>query len=77
MVLCERLMARLREVEHPVGKTSVTVTVSLGLATHTADAPFQSASDLIAAADGCVYAAKRVGRDQLVVHQAHRLGQTG
>ena len=77
IVLCERLMSHLREASHAAGAASITVTVSLGLATHAAAAPFQGVPELIAAADECAYAAKRGGRDRLVVHAFPRLAHTG
>jgi PleD family two-component response regulator len=42
------------------------VTASLGLATLDSSAGFKRVSDMIEAADRCVYAAKRAGRDRLV-----------
>jgi PleD family two-component response regulator len=40
----------------------------LGLATHHPGAPFQTVSRLLAAADISGYAAKRSGRDRLVIY---------
>jgi diguanylate cyclase (GGDEF)-like protein len=77
VVLCERLMKRLRDVSHAIGTDSLKVTASLGLATHHSQAPFAGVADLLAAADRCVYAAKRAGRDRLVVHEDSRLAPTG
>jgi PleD family two-component response regulator len=48
----------------------VTVTASVGLATHTPKTPFQRASHLIKAADRSVCAAKKSGRDRLVRHNS-------
>ena len=42
------------------------MTASLGLATLDGGSKFQRVSDLLEAADRCVYAAKRAGRDRLV-----------
>jgi diguanylate cyclase (GGDEF)-like protein len=64
--VCERLIARIRAFEHPVGTGTIHVTASLGLATHTKAAPFAGVAELIEAADRCVYAAKKGGRDRLV-----------
>jgi len=64
--VCERLLSRLRSLQHAIGGSSIRVTASLGLATHTANTPFARVSDMIEAADRCVYAAKKAGRDRLV-----------
>lgn len=67
-IFCERLIAHLRSILHPIRGTMVTVTASVGLATHTPKTPFQRASHLINAADRSVYVAKKSGRDRLVRH---------
>jgi diguanylate cyclase (GGDEF)-like protein len=69
-VFCQRLIARLRGTLHPIHGTVVTVTASVGLATHTPKTPFQRASHLINAAQRSVYAAKQSGRDRLVRHNS-------
>jgi diguanylate cyclase (GGDEF)-like protein len=69
-IFCQRLIARLRSTLHPIGGTMVTVTASVGLATHTPKMPFQRASHLINAADRSVHAAKKSGRDRLVRHDS-------
>jgi diguanylate cyclase (GGDEF)-like protein len=65
--VCYRLLSRLRSTQHRLPAGNIQVTISLGLATHSSDAPFRSVSALIEAADHCVYAAKRAGRDRLVL----------
>jgi diguanylate cyclase (GGDEF)-like protein len=69
-IFCRRLIARLRSTVHAIRGTTVTVTASVGLATHTPKTPFQRASQLINAADRSVYAAKTSGRDRLVRHSS-------
>jgi diguanylate cyclase (GGDEF)-like protein len=69
-IFCERLIARLRGTLHPIRGTMVTVTASVGLATHAPKTPFQRASHLINAADRSAYVAKKSGRDQLVRHNS-------
>jgi diguanylate cyclase (GGDEF)-like protein len=69
-IFCERLMTRLRSTLHPIGVTTVTVTASMGLATHTSKTPFQRASHLIDAANRMVHTAKKSGRDRLVRHNS-------
>jgi diguanylate cyclase (GGDEF)-like protein len=69
-IFCQRLIARLRGTLHSIGGAMVTVTASVGLATHTAKTPFQRASQLISAADRSVCIAKKSGRDRLVRHNS-------
>jgi diguanylate cyclase (GGDEF)-like protein len=65
-IVCERILSALRNARHRVGGGSIRVTASLGLATHEAATPFHRVSDMIEAADRCVYVAKKAGRDRLV-----------
>lgn len=69
-IFCQRLIGRLRGTLHPIGGTLVTVTASVGLATHAPKTPFQRASHLINAAGRSLYAAKKSGRDRLVRHNS-------
>ena len=66
--VCERLLSNLRLARHRIADTMLRVTASLGLATHSAHAPFRSISQLVEAADRAVYIAKKQGRDRLVRH---------
>jgi diguanylate cyclase (GGDEF)-like protein len=63
-IFCQRLAAQLRTTLHPIGGTMVTVTASVGFATHTPKMPFQRASQLIDAAVRAVSAAKKSGRER-------------
>jgi diguanylate cyclase (GGDEF)-like protein len=75
-IFCQRLIARLRSTLHPIRGTMVTVTASVGLATHTPKTPFQRASHLINAADRSASIAKKSGRDRLVRHNSGRPAST-
>lgn len=46
--------------------SKIAVTISIGCATYYADHPFQTANELIEAADRCLYAAKTTGRNRVV-----------
>ena len=73
----ERLLMRLRSSHHSVAGGTLIVTSSLGLATHHPGAPFASAAQLLEAADRCVYAAKKAGRNRLVSYDELNLAPLG
>lgn len=64
--IADRLLARLRSAQHKVAGGTVVTTASLGLATQHSANQFESAAQLLEAADTAVYAAKRQGRNRLV-----------
>ncbi|MDE2348747.1 MAG: GGDEF domain-containing protein [Gammaproteobacteria bacterium] len=72
--VCRRLIVRLRKTQFAVQDATITVTASLGLATHQPDKPFAGVAQLLEAADRSVYAAKRSGRDRLVRHDPDHRG---
>lgn len=65
-VVADRILMMLRNARHQVAGGSIRVTASLGVATLDAATGFKRVGELIEAADRCVYAAKRAGRDRLV-----------
>jgi diguanylate cyclase (GGDEF)-like protein len=67
-ITCERIVAAFRGTTHDVGQRErVKVTVSAGLAVQGEGRNFDSAKDLVRAADQAVYAAKKQGRDRWVI----------
>jgi diguanylate cyclase (GGDEF)-like protein len=75
-IVCVRLLKRLRSTRHALADGEVTVTASLGLATHSPSAPFPNVAQFIDAADRSVYAAKQAGRDRLICHDANAWAHT-
>ena len=75
--IAERLLDRLRSFHHPVAGGTLITTASLGLATLHPAAPFDSAAQLLEAADRSVYAAKKRGRDRLVAFDAREFATSG
>jgi diguanylate cyclase (GGDEF)-like protein len=68
IIVCERLLSRLRATRHELAGGAITVTASLGVSTLSPSTPFRSVLSLVEAADQSVYAAKQAGRDRVVRH---------
>lgn len=68
-LFCERLLNAFREVEHQLDSgDTLTVTVSIGVATHGERVEFESCQQLLRYADQAMYRAKRAGRNRCVHH---------
>ena len=66
-LVAERLRAAVAGRRHGVGEgRAVEVTISAGCATESVPSSFQDSSDLLEAADRCLYAAKNLGRNRVV-----------
>jgi diguanylate cyclase (GGDEF)-like protein len=74
--VCGRILDMLRGARHRVAGGTIRVTASLGLATHDPSSRFRCVSDLVEAADRCVYVAKKAGRDRLVSHDPRAPAQS-
>lgn len=68
--ICERIVAAFQHTRHDIGDGAVSITVSIGHATHSADQSFPSAEAFLKAADQALYAAKLQGRNRAVAHEA-------
>lgn len=69
-VFFHSLLDALRQTRHDIAEgQSISVTASIGGATHTHDQPFPNVRALVTAADQAVYAAKANGRDQYMTHE--------
>ncbi len=67
-LVAERLRAAVAARRHRIGEgLDVEVTISVGCATGSPEKPFPSSKELLEAADRCLYAAKGLGRNRVVV----------
>jgi diguanylate cyclase (GGDEF)-like protein len=65
--ICERVVRAFQETRHDVGvKRDLSVTVSIGMATHNGGRTFRSVEELVKAADKALYTAKLHGRNRSV-----------
>ncbi|MCS6798696.1 MAG: GGDEF domain-containing protein [Myxococcota bacterium] len=65
LILAERIRKVVAGCQVPWEGGEIRVTVSIGVATRTAERPFPSGRELLAAADAAVYRAKRSGRNRV------------
>jgi diguanylate cyclase (GGDEF)-like protein len=64
--ICERIIGACQLARHDVGATGITVTLSIGFATHCAETPFDGVESLVGSADQALYTAKLQGRNRAV-----------
>jgi diguanylate cyclase (GGDEF)-like protein len=75
-IVCERILSAFRNTTHEIAKNqNITVTISLGVATHTPDRPYPNITDLLLAADKAVYHSKSHGRNQCTYYEKIQIEQ--
>jgi diguanylate cyclase (GGDEF)-like protein len=65
-ILAERIRGHVETLAVPWEEKTIRFTVSIGIATHDTTTPFVDGTSLVAAADDCLYRAKRAGRNLVV-----------
>lgn len=75
-MICERIVTAFQETQHDVGTShDLSVTISVGMATHGDGRTFENALALIKAADKALYTAKLQGRNRSVPFDTVAEGQ--
>jgi diguanylate cyclase (GGDEF)-like protein len=69
-IFCQRLIARLCSTLHTIHGTVMTVSASVGIATHAPEKPFQRALHLINAAERSARLTQKSGRGRPVRHKS-------
>ncbi len=68
--VCERIVQSFQTTRHDIGPQPVSVTVSIGYATHGGGQRFANVEALVKAADQALYTAKLQGRNRFVRYEA-------
>ena len=68
--VCERIVQSFQITRHDIGPQPVSVTVSIGYATHGGEQRFANVEALVKAADQALYTAKLQGRNRFVRYEA-------
>jgi diguanylate cyclase (GGDEF)-like protein len=72
-MVSDRILIAFRNTLHEISENqSVTVTISLGMATHTPENPYAQVDELLRHADEAVYHSKTHGRNQCTIYQTLR-----
>lgn len=75
-IVCERILYAFRNTTHEIAKNQhITVTISLGIATHTPDQPYPNSTGLLLAADKAVYHSKSQGRNRYTFYDRIQIEQ--
>lgn len=75
-MVSERIMSAFRRTPHEIaGNQNLTVTISLGMATHTPEHPYSHVNELLRHADEAVYHSKTHGGNQFTSYHAMKTGQ--
>ncbi len=75
-IVAQRILSVFRNTTHEMpDQQNLTVTISLGIATHTPENPYTSATKLLQHADDAVYFSKTHGGNQATPHDAMKAGQ--
>ena len=75
-MVCERILKSFRETTHETSSGhNITVTISLGIATHTPEKPYPNISDLLQDADEAVYYAKTHGGNRSITSSLFKTKQ--
>ena len=64
--VCDRIVRAFGETLHDLGQATVSVTLSVGCATHSPHEPYSSVAQLVHAADLALYTAKDRGKNRVV-----------
>jgi diguanylate cyclase (GGDEF)-like protein len=68
--VCERIVQAFQNTNHEIGTQPVSVTISVGFATHGTGSRFPSVDALLRAADQALYTAKLQGRNRTVRYES-------
>ncbi len=75
-IVAERILSAFRETTHELAKQqNLTVTISLGIATHTPEIPYPNVTELLQHADEAVYFAKTHGGNQWTSYETIKTEQ--
>jgi diguanylate cyclase (GGDEF)-like protein len=74
--ICDRIVRAFREKRHDVGtRRNISVTISIGMATHNDGREFATVDELLKAADKALYTAKSQGRNRSIAFDYRQSGQ--